>query len=490
MDQTKTSANNKPLTVGVLLTRNLIRKTFLSQDSIYRIKELVEANKISKTNLIFFSRGDIDFTNRKVLGAYYDYSTCKWAFKSFPLPDVLYVRGGSAKRVRKLISRLDSMGLKRINPIVAFNKGKLFQMLSEDDNVNQYLPATESVENMSEIRMMIQKLGTVYIKARRGRKGMQVMRVEKLSSTGYLYSYSILGKLVRKRVNSMAGLELAISRFFGKNKVIVQKAIDLARVDNDRLCDFRAEVQRNKSGEIEIVGICIRVGQSNSPITTHANAYKYDTYLKELFPSYNQQKINSLKAKIHSFLLKVYNGVEQRYGKFGEIGIDFAVDRSGEIWLIECNAQSAKVSLGKAYGDYARRAYVNPLEYAKYITGYKSSGSSNRSSGTSNTGKGTANRSSGTADRSKGSAHQSGGANNAGKGSGNRSGGAANRSKGSAHRSGGANNAGKGSGNHSGGAVNRSKGSAPRGRGAAIISSSGIVKPKQKKAMASGRKLR
>ncbi|WP_412760893.1 hypothetical protein [Paenibacillus validus] len=39
------------------------------------------------------------------------------------------------------------------------------------------------------------------------------------------------------------------------------------------------------------------------------------------------------------------------------------------MWLIECNAQSAKVSIVKAYGAKSRRAFLNPLEYAKAIMG-------------------------------------------------------------------------------------------------------------------------
>jgi hypothetical protein len=361
----KSSYYYRPV-VGVIVSSRYVKSLLLSK-KLSGFKDLVEANKEANTNLNVFSTEDVDLVNRTVNGTFYNHSKSRWESEKFPLPNVVYVRGGGGVKVRKLLEQLEKLGTKKINPIVAFNKGELYQKLKNDEKVRSFLPATETVENMDEIKTMILKLGKVYVKACRGRKGTKVMRIEKLQGGGYQYSYSILGKLLRRRVPNMKSLEKAVSLFFKDKKVIVQKAIDLVRVDRNRLVDFRAELQRNKEGEIEITGISVRVGQRNSPITTHGEAYRYETYLKKLFPKYSAQKIKILNHSIVKFLLNIYAAVEKTYGKFGEIGIDFAVDRKGEIWLIECNAQSAKVSIRKAYKNRATKVFLNPLEYAKTI---------------------------------------------------------------------------------------------------------------------------
>jgi len=365
MDKSNNASLYRPI-VGVIFG---IRSKMLHEMKNYpRLKMLADANVEAKTTLIFFCSEDVDKSNKRIRGIYYNYQTRRWDRGQFPFPDVLYVRGGSGKEMDGVLAEFDRLGIKRINPIHAFNKGDLYELLNHDKNVRHYLPPTKNVQTMSEIRRMIWDHGIVYVKARRGRKGTKVMRIEKRYN-GYLYSYSILGYLVRKRINTMEGLQKVIKSFFGTRSIIVQRAIDLVRVNNNRLCDFRAELQRNKQGEIDIVGICIRLGRQGSPITTHSSAYRYDSYIKELFPHYTDEKIEELKEKIKSFLIEVYTGVEEIYGRFGEIGIDFGVDRRGRIWLIECNAQSAKVSIEKAYGAKARRAFLNPLEYAKAISG-------------------------------------------------------------------------------------------------------------------------
>ena len=64
----------------------------------------------------------------------------------------------------------------------------------------------------------------------------------------------------------------------------------------------------------------------------------------------------------------MYSALEKIYGTFGEIGLDFGIDKKGEIWFIEPNAKSAKVSFQKAFGRRTfHQAFRNPLEFAKYL---------------------------------------------------------------------------------------------------------------------------
>ncbi|GAB7388720.1 hypothetical protein BSNK01_25580 [Bacillaceae bacterium] len=83
---------------------------------------------------------------------------------------------------------------------------------------------------------------------------------------------------------------------------------------------------------------------------------------------YSDREIQRLTQMMHEFLFSIYEAIEQVYGNFGEIGIDFGLDRDGKLWFIEPNSKSAKVSLMKAYdAQTVRRAFLNPLNYAKYL---------------------------------------------------------------------------------------------------------------------------
>lgn len=351
-------ASRRKTIVSVILGGRFVKTT--------GVRELVEANREAGTRLNFITTRGVDYRRRRVWGTYYDRRAKRWMSKYFPFPHVLYVRGGSGAGVRRIASRFDEKGIPRINSLIAFDKGDLFEKLSRDETVKQYLPFTKIVDNWKTARRYIRSMGNVYIKACHGRRGMQVIQVSKVKHRGYLYRHSHLGSLVHNRAEHFKDMETVLRRFFGARRVIIQQAIDTVKTNEDHAVDFRAEVQRNGRGDIEITAIPIRVGRRKSPISTHGDAYQFHHYLPKLFPHYSEDQLEALKDRIRDFLNKIYTSVERHYGRFGEIGIDFGVDRNGDIWLIECNAQSAKVSVGKAYGTTTiRRLYLNPLEYAK-----------------------------------------------------------------------------------------------------------------------------
>ncbi|WAH36326.1 YheC/YheD family endospore coat-associated protein [Alicyclobacillus dauci] len=334
------------------------------------VEELAKANKKARTKLYFFSTRGVDYDRKVIRGMWFNDAKKRWEKRTFPFPHVLYVRGGSGKSVQRLIEKFDDMGIKRINPIVAFNKSDLYYKLSQDKSVRKYLPYTKNLDlnDISELRAILRKRKTVYIKACRGRRGLQVVRVSRVSPGRYQYSYSILGRLVRREVRSYTRLQRALKSFFGSREVIVQQAIDLLTVNGSCLVDFRAELQRNRNGNLTVVAIPIRVGKKSSPITTHGTAYRFNDYLSKLLPNCSSKQIRETRNEIDHFLRTVYRSVEKVYGRFGEIGIDFAVDKNRNIWLIECNAQSAKVSIRRCYSQKTvHRIYRNPLEYAKTL---------------------------------------------------------------------------------------------------------------------------
>src|SRR5690606_2342312 len=153
---------------------------------------------------------------------------------------------------------------------------------------------------------------------------------------------------------------------------IVQRAINGLKI-NRRVADFRATVQRNGSGEIEINSIAARIANIGSPITstrTGSLCYRFNEFC-ELFLHYTYPEIERLNREVEQFLLDIYRCLENSYGGFAEVGIDFAIDKKRKIWLIECNAKPAKSALFQAYDqETIRRAFRNPLNYAKHISGF------------------------------------------------------------------------------------------------------------------------
>lgn len=59
-----------------------------------RFIELAKANQDAQTTLYFFSSKDVNLDKQKIQGTYYNEKKVYWEKKEYPLPDVLYDRGG------------------------------------------------------------------------------------------------------------------------------------------------------------------------------------------------------------------------------------------------------------------------------------------------------------------------------------------------------------------------------------------------------------
>ncbi|WP_040950285.1 YheC/YheD family protein [Gorillibacterium massiliense] len=364
---------SKPL-IGVFVLhhtiRNIKRKNY-DFHSYVRMKELAKAGQEAQVSLFYFSTLMVDSKNESIRGLYWSAKFDEWKEKVFPFPDVLYDRrgtGGSekysmlAQNIGDIFARKN---IKKVNSNSFFDKVDVYRRLKEVPEVSHYVPITELCEGDEDLILFLSNHPRAYLKAGRGGRGKQVLSVVKLPDKSYQISYMHDQIFTQIAAGAMELIDL-VRKYFNGRSFVMQKEIDLIQIGASKV-DFRAELQRNGRGQLEVAGICGRLGQENAPITIHSNAFPFQTFLRQ-FQLIPEQEIDSLTSKVHQFLLDIYLTLEKLYGTFGEIGIDFGIDKNGEIWFIEPNSRSAKVSMQKAYDPQTfHRTFLNPVEYAKYI---------------------------------------------------------------------------------------------------------------------------
>ena len=340
-----------------------------NQIAAYRIRQLAEVNKEVNNILYFFALRDVRLKEQKITGYYWHNTKNRWLHQDFPLPDILYVRNGIDKgytntfiKLCKLITKYDGQLITHYS----FNKWRLYQIMNKDPVMRSYLPMTRTVKHPDDIKKMLDYFKMVYLKSHIGRKGQHVIRVDVLPDGGYQYSYYRNEELMLRKVSDFQALLHVVNQFFNNKKFFIQQGIHLLHIKN-RLIDMRAELQRNGEGKAEIVGISVRHGKPLSPITTHGDAFRFNDFFIKM--GYSKEQLEAFRSFIHKFLISVYEYIDHNYGKYAEIGIDFAIDTNKKIWFIEANAKSTHVSLNKAYGKAALYRYnKNILEYARYLS--------------------------------------------------------------------------------------------------------------------------
>lgn len=361
--------------VSVFTGTGTIRKANL-QEPHFRLAELSDANQEAGTILYFFSVGDVDFVKFKILGTYYNSVTHNWEKKSFPFPDVLYDRGGGITPEQTVIStfirqQLEGLpDLQKINATYYFDKWDVYQKLRKFKDMQRYLPVTKLYRGKADLVDMFAKTSSVYLKDCIGNNGRGVARAVKTKS-GYELSY-FAEKVVNLKLATFDNLIQQIESLFRNKTIILQEAIDVIEIGH-RHVDMRATVQRDGRGQLGVTAYPARLGQKKCPITSTrsgSTVYRFEDFFARHF-QYGEEQIEELLAKINVMLFKSFHYIEQVYGSFGELGIDFALDKKGEVWFIECNAKPGKDALCMSYNRQTiRKAFLNPLEYAKNLAGF------------------------------------------------------------------------------------------------------------------------
>ncbi|UIO40020.1 YheC/YheD family protein [Brevibacillus brevis] len=342
-------------------TRRLVNGDY-DPKSYPRIISLAKASIWEQTTLYFFSRLISRSGKNSVTGTYYDKFSRTWKQKTFPQPDILYSRRASSIMLHQY---LDKRGIIRFNAQPDFNKWKVYERLHAVTAITHHFPKTVQYNNKSDLIKFLDSEKEVYLKGHHGGRGNWIFRVRKMSENKLAYSY-FRDKLQTGLVNDVDELLLEMERFYVGRPFLMQSAIDMIHVGDSKV-DFRAELQRDGRGNLKIVGIAARIGISGSPITIHSSAYPIEVFFKE-FLYYSNEKIDRLMSRIKTFLFAIYTAIEKTYGTFGEIGIDFGIDKEHNIWFIEPNSKSTKISLMKAYDEKTfNQAFLNPVQFCKYL---------------------------------------------------------------------------------------------------------------------------
>lgn len=365
------NSDNKsyPRPVMAVLARSKSISRLQKQMADPRIRLLAEANKEVNNILYFFSLREVKLKEQKITGYYWHKAKHRWLRRDFSFPDVLYVRCGIDERYSQTFTELCNI-IKNNGELIThyrFDKWRLYTVMRKNSVMKNYLPMTRTVKQPNDIKKILQRYKVVYLKSHIGRMGKNVLRVEARSVGGYQYSFYRSEQLTVRTVSDFQALMNVVNQFFHGKKFLIQQGIELLKFNN-RLIDMRAELQHSRDGSLEIVGISVRYGQPHSPITTHGDALTFnDFFIKKM--GYSKEQLEAFRSVVQKFLISVYEYIDNNYGKYAEIGIDFAIDKNKKIWFIEANSRSTHASLNKAYGKAALYTYnKNILEYARYLS--------------------------------------------------------------------------------------------------------------------------
>lgn len=320
-----------------------------------------------------FSPADVDWKHGRIRARVFDEASKRWVRRIMPIPHVVWNRSywpGSRNRAMlgRTLKALRDAGARPFNPGVG-TKWQVYRLLGEEPSLRPHIPRTEQYASVRTVLQFLQRFPGVYMKPLWGGWGIGIMRIRPMGGQRYRVSRTI-GRAGRNwdRVVNQAGLRAAVSRLVD-GPYLVQQEIPLARLEG-RLADVRVLAQRRADGEWGVTGAVVRVGKPRSVISNlhgGGQAIEIRSGLTQLFPG-QHELVERILSDIHSLALTIVRKVESRFGRFGEIGLDFGVDHHGHVWFIEVNSRPGRHSFRiTSPDDVWLASSANPVEYAKRL---------------------------------------------------------------------------------------------------------------------------
>jgi glutathione synthase/RimK-type ligase-like ATP-grasp enzyme len=320
-----------------------------------------------------FATDWIHWNQRTVKGYIYEPEHGRWLHRQFPLPKLIYDRAffhrhAERSRHRAQVKRLLQIPGVRLLGLGLSGKWEVHQILSSHATLKQVLPRTERYRGMRTLREWFDHTHEFILKPNCGTHGKGVFRLRRVSPHLYeLNGRSRTNMPVRLTYRNIEALLSAVhDQLVRGQSYLIQQYIPLLSSDGHPF-DIRSLVQKDGHGEWKITGTATRIGPSES-ITSNLHGGGIARETKPfLNAEYDVPAAEQVLQSIHSLSLAIARTLEQGHGPLLELGLDFGVDRSGRVWLLEANSRPGRSSFLRMGNRQVRTAAIaNPIRYARY----------------------------------------------------------------------------------------------------------------------------
>jgi hypothetical protein len=323
-----------------------------------------------------FSPNRIRWSDGTVTGYTYNKQTAQWTKGQFLLPSLIYDRCFFVtretyqqyhKQVRKLRSRT---GIRFIGNGLA-GKWQVLQQLRTDSYLQPYLPKTEQ---LSDVELLIDWLAhkeNVFLKPQGGSQGKGALHV--IHSKDPTETFKVTGRdgrnqPVHKQFTDPVKLKQWLQAFIGRRPYLIQDYLSLHTLDGLAF-DVRSLVQKDGCGRWQTTGMAVRCGKPGS-ITSNLH---WGGIAEEVVPflirEFGEPKTEELQHLLDELSERIPPLLEEAHGRLVELGIDFGIDRKGQIWILEVNSKPGRELFKKLNHTVARRLSLeNLIRYAEYLS--------------------------------------------------------------------------------------------------------------------------
>ncbi|XID93572.1 YheC/YheD family protein [Paenibacillaceae bacterium WGS1546] len=248
------------------------------------------------------------------------------------------------------------------------HKAKVQAALARDAALAAVLPPTSLYRGAPSLASWLRKhRRAAFLKPVGGSQGKRVIAVLPEGGAAVrLTGRDANNRPLSRRFASEADAVKRLERWIGRRGYLMQPMLDLVGSLGEPY-DLRVLTQKNERGRWAITGVAARLGAPGS-VTSNLHgggtAAPAEETLRSLF---GERRGRELLEAVRDYSFKIVACLEQSFGRFAEIGLDFGIERNGKLWFLEANSKPGRAAMDSAGRESAYAAAMRPLSYARSI---------------------------------------------------------------------------------------------------------------------------
>ncbi|MEV5029252.1 YheC/YheD family protein [Paenibacillus sp. LPE1-1-1.1] len=200
-------------------------------------------------------------------------------------------------------------------------------------NIRKYVPHT-LLFNRSNLSSMLSQYSTVFFKPTGGTGGFNINRIKKLEK-----GYQIQHNAKKNRYATVKALHGQLKKRASGQSYLLQKGIQLAAVKG-RPFDIRVMVQKSNGGVWKSTAIFTKIGVSGKVATNYHQGGELGYFRQTLSKAgFSKNTIDRKENELKNLGKSVGQLFDKHSSGFRELGLDVALDKKGNVWILEVNTR-------------------------------------------------------------------------------------------------------------------------------------------------------
>lgn len=314
---------------------------------------------------------------------------------TMPFPDVIYDKDVSwlaATKPERFEAKLrTALGrqpdLRYVFPpemqAMTLNKDAFNAVVGQNEYLRHFLPDSQELTSKAVLENFLSHHDSIFLKPKGGQQGQGLMRVTKLNNGEYTYEYPYktgdVWEIQRGTTQSIDKLYATLlNQQKGKSTFLMQTYLDIAEIEIDtprdkeprglRSIELRTLVQRGPDRRTGVTGVVARM--TDKKLTGH----EYEIGgLNALLQAFSPEEAEEIYIQAKRLAVAATKAVEQHLeAPVGEITIDIAVTKTGELYILEGNSKAETRGMFDRIDnrDAMLASMTNPVQYATSIAGF------------------------------------------------------------------------------------------------------------------------